>query len=312
MVKSKRKIRKSAIISLLILLIVIPLSTYFTINNYSKIQKQNKETNKLKLELKEKKKEYNEISKSKDEIANQINELSNLDSKIESTKNEVFKLASEVEQKILNKETSYKIAYLTFDDGPYYQTDNVLKTLKENKVKATFFTIGAGKEKCFDKKSVSCMETYKKIVDSGNTIANHTYSHSIFYGLYKSTDNFIEQVKKQEELILSKTNVKTNILRFPGGSVTAGRLKQSIIEELRKLGYGWVDWTAEDGDGRDLQSKEQAWSLLKSTIDEDIEVILMHDYDTITYSILPDLIKYLEEKDYILLPLFYDSVKINK
>ena len=37
-------------------------------------------------------------------------------------------------------------------------------------------------------------QTYKKIVDNGHTIANHTYSHAIFYGLYNSTDSFINEV----------------------------------------------------------------------------------------------------------------------
>ena len=241
-----------------------------------------------------------------------MNDIKDMDKKIADIKDKVFKLASKVEKKIQNKETDKKIAYLTFDDGPYYMTDSVLALLKEKQVKATFFTIGAGKERCFDKKSVSCMDTYKKIVDSGNTIANHTYSHSIFNGLYSSADNFMDQVNKQESLILEKTGYKTNIIRFPGGSVTAGRLKDSIVEKLREKGYGWVDWTAEDGDGRDLETKEQAWRLLKNELDEGIEVILMHDYNDITYSILSDVIDYLESNDYILLPLFYDSVMVNK
>ena len=38
----------------------------------------------------------------------------------------------------------------------------------------------------------------------------------------------------------------------------------------------------------------------------------MHDYNDITYSILPDVIDYLENEGYILLPLFYDSVMVNK
>ena len=245
-------------------------------------------------------------------IKKELNNVKDMDKKIANIKEEVFKLASKVEKKIQANETKYKIAYITFDDGPYYLTDSVLSILKEKQVKATFFTIGAGKERCFDRKSVSCMDTYKRIVDSGNTIANHTYSHSIFNGLYSSVDNFIAQVDKQEALILEKTGYKTNIIRFPGGAVTAGRLKDPIVQKLREKGYGWVDWTCEDGDGRDLETKEQAWRLLKNELDEGIEVILMHDYNEITYSILPEVIDYLESNNYILLPLFYDSVMVNK
>ena len=45
---------------------------------------------------------------------------------------------------------------------------------------------------------------------------------------------------------------------------------------------------------------------------EDIEVVLFHDYNNITLSILPQAIEYLEKNNYIILPLFYDSVMVNK
>ena len=310
--KSQNKTRRSSIIITIIYIIIIGLLSSLTIYNFSSISKEESKRNEIKKEYDPIKKEYDSYQESKDKISKEIDDIKDTDNKIIKIKEEVFTLAKQVEEKIKNNETDKKIAYLTFDDGPYYQTDKVLALLKEYKIKATFFTIGAGKEKCFDNKSVSCMETYKKITDANHTIANHTYSHSIFYGLDISVDAFMEQVQKQEDLIKDKTGVTTNILRFPGGSVTAGRLKEGIINRLREKGYGYVDWTSEDGDGRDLTSREQAWNLFTRTIDEDIEVILFHDYDNYRYSILPDAIKYLEEKDYILLPLFYDSVMVNK
>ena len=313
MEKSQRKTRKGIIVVFFIFFIIfIIISSYLTINNINKINKINSERKLIRKELKPLRKEYKSIKENKDTVKQEVDKLKDIDNDIISIKEEVFNLAKKVEGKIQNKETDAKIAYLTFDDGPYYLTDSVLNILREKQVKATFFTIGAGKDTCFDKKSVSCKETYKRIVDNNHTIANHTYSHSIFSGLYSNLDNFSYQVKKQEELIYDRTGIKTNILRFPGGSVTAGRLKDSISNWLKENNYGWVDWTSEDGDGRDLKSKEQAWSLLKSSIDEDIEVILLHDYNDITYSILPDIIDYLEGEGYILLPLFYDSVMVNK
>ena len=113
-------------------------------------------------------------------------------------------------------------------------------------------------------------------------------------------------------MIKKKTGVVTNIMRFPGGSSTAGNLKNNIIKELRKNNYGWVDWTAQDGDGGSLKSATAAWNNFVGSIDENIEVVLFHDYNNITLSILPKAIEYLQSKNYILLPLFYDSVMINK
>ena len=153
---------------------------------------------------------------------------------------------------------------------------------------------------------------YKKIVLDGHTIANHTYSHLIFNGLYSSSTSFINQVVKQEEFIKEKTGVITNIVRFPGGASTAGNLKNDIIKGLREKKYGWVDWSAQDGDGGYLPNKDVAWNNFTNSINQNIEVVLFHDYNKITLSILPDAIKYLKDNNYILLPLFYESNMINK
>jgi len=164
----------------------------------------------------------------------------------------------------------------------------------------------------YDKANYDCTKLYKEIVDRGHTIANHTYSHAIFFGLYNSVDSFMKQVEKHEDYIKEKTGVITNIVRFPGGAASAGRLKEGIKAALKEKNYGWVDWTAIDGDGGDLRSTSEAWEKFTKSIDEDIEVVLMHDYSSITLSILPRAIEYLQENNYILLPLFYESVMINK
>jgi len=315
MVRDKRKNRKSNFLinTILICLIVVStgLSVFIGILNYK--YKVPEKTNEM-VKLNEKKDKYNEILLNNEELKKEHDKIENIDESTKELKEEVFKLASTLEKKIKNKETKYKIAYLTFDDGPYYATNKFLDVLKKYKIKGTFFTIGLDKDKCFDNQSKDCSTMYKKIVDNGHTIANHTYSHLIWRGLYSSANSFITQVQKQEKLIKDRTGVTTNIVRFPGGSGTANAfgLKTGITKKLKEINYGWVDWTAQDGDGGDLRTKEQALSNFKKTIDSDIEVVLMHDYSGITLSVLPTFIEYLQEKNYILLPLFYESVMVNK
>lgn len=310
--KNKRKSNFGFVLVIILLICSIGVTTYFILFNQKLLEKEQKIHSNFTKELNKKTTIYNENIVINNELTNKINELNNTAHNIEVTRQEIFSLAKELEHKIINGESNYKIAYLTFDDGPYYLTDKYLEILKQYNIKATFFTIGSGKETCYDKRSASCMETYKRIVDDGHTIANHTYSHGIFYGLYGSTNSFIEQVKKQENLIKQKTGITTNIVRFPGGSSTAGKLKNSIIEELRKNNYGWVDWSAQDGDGGTLNSTTQAWNIFTNSINDNIEVVLFHDYSNITLEILPEAIEYLQNNNYILLPLFYDSVAINK
>ena len=247
------------------------------------------------------------------EVNDKLDELNNIDEKIKTTREEVYKLSGELEKKIKSGESKKKIAYLTFDDGPYYNTYKVLKILKENKVKATFFTTNVNGDHCYDNSSANCHEVYAAIAKDNHTMANHTYTHGWNRGLYRSTETFMDAIKKQENLIKEKTGVTTNIARFPGGSSTPGNTKGKAMKQaLLKAGYGWVDWTASDGDGGYLPDYNTGMKNLKGTLGDKLEVVLFHDYHRVTTAMLPEVIKYLRNNNYIILPLFYDSVMVKK
>ncbi len=253
----------------------------------------------------------NEVNSQIEEVNKEIETLNKIS--IDDAKKELFAEAKKLEDKIIAGESNAKIAYLTFDDGPYYTTYKFMEVLDNYNVKATFFTQSGNGQYCYDNKNANCFDLYKEYAKRGHTIANHTYTHAIFRGLYSSTDVFIGAIDKQHEHIKEYSGgYVPNIMRFPGGSNTAGGLKQSIIAKLRERGYGWVDWTAQDGDGGELQSSTEAWGKFKSSINQNIEVVLMHDYSRHTLAILPDAIEYLQNNGYILLPLFYESNMINK
>ena len=76
-------------------------------------------------------------------------------------------------------DTKEKILYLTFDDGPHsVATPFVLEELKKYNAKASFFCIG--------KNVLAEPQIYKRIIDEGHAVGNHTYSH--FNG-WKTKDN---------------------------------------------------------------------------------------------------------------------------
>lgn len=306
-----RNTRKNVITFFLLIVILISLIlTNFYYMNTTNELKNNIEKTQIEIEnLK------SQIEVNNNEILNledELNKLQNIDNEIINIKNEYYKTLKVFEDKVDRKEVNYKIAYLTFDDGPYNLTNKFLDILEEYDVRATFFTIGYDKETCFDNRNIYCGGMYSKIASYGHTMANHTYSHAIFNGLYSNTYSFIEDVKKQEKLIEEKTGITTNIVRFPGGSAQAKGLKKSITNELKKMGYGWVDWTSLNGDGGYVANKEIAMNNFKNTINEDVEVVLFHDYNYVTLSMLPDAIEYLKNNNYVLLPLFYESKMVNK
>jgi len=289
--------------------ILLSIGNYLCINNYKNIENIN-------LDYQNQLKDQKIQLQGQEEIIKTLEEnnilINNIDNEINQTRMNYYKILKEFETKVLNGEVNYKIAYLTFDDGPYHLTHSFLDILDNYNVKATFFTIGLNKEICYDNKSMYCGDVYEKIHKKGHTLANHTYSHQIFNGLYSSVDSFINNVKTQEEFLKQKTGVVTNIVRFPGGSASSRGLKDGIISRLREIGYGWVDWTCMNGDGGYISGTYEAFNNFKNGIDQNVEVILLHDYSYITLSILPDIIEYLKNNNYVLLPLFYESNMINK
>ncbi|MEX6688971.1 polysaccharide deacetylase family protein [Danxiaibacter flavus] len=66
--------------------------------------------------------------------------------------------------------TKERELYLTFDDGPHETaTPFVLDQLKQFNAKATFFCIG--------KNVVEQPEIYRRILDEGHRVGNHTHNH---------------------------------------------------------------------------------------------------------------------------------------
>lgn len=233
-------------------------------------------------------------------IDNEISVYQNIDKSISDKYQEYYSNIALLEDKINSGESSVKIAYLTFDDGPYDLTYQVLDLLKANDIRATFFVLG--------KDGVE--DRYKRIVDEGHTLANHTYYHNIGSGLYDSVDSFISQVKKLEDYLYDITGYRTSIVRFPGGSPTAGSLKDGIVSRLHDMGYNYVDWTSETGDGSSKKLTEKdTWSWYKDTTkDKNIVVLLMHDYNYSTFNNLQRIIDDMRSRGFIFLPLHNKSI----
>lgn len=210
----------------------------------------------------------------------------------------------ELENQIRSGQSSAKIAYLTFDDGPYAITDQYLATLAQYNVRSTFFVIGKPTQ----------VARYQAIAQSGHAFGNHTYSHGIFTGLYASPASFIQQVDLLENYLYDITGIRTNFARFPGGSPTAKGYKPAIVQLLRERGYGYVDWTAYSGDGfsAPLDAETAYQTVIRTVGDQQIAVVLMHDYSPATAAALPRIIETLRAKGYLLLPLTYESCMISK
>ncbi|MBY6951929.1 polysaccharide deacetylase family protein [Clostridium botulinum] len=185
-----------------------------------------------------------------------------------------------------------KEIYLTFDDGPSDKTtEDILDVLKENDVKATFFIIGKyieGRE-----------DVLKRIVKEGHSLGLHTYSHN-YKTIYQNNKVFIDEMLKCQNEIYKATGVKTNIIRFPGGSVK--RLDERFKKELEKEGFKIYDWNMALTDGINPRSPVSKFYKEGTKRKKPLsKVILLAHCDHLnknTCRALPDIIKFYKDKGY--------------
>ena len=233
-------------------------------------------------------------------------EVEDVDVSLKEVKESYFKLAKEADERTRSG-ANFKVCYLTFDDGPYSKTTSLfLDVLKEKNVLGTFFVL----------KKDNLDDLYRRIRDDGHTLANHTASHKIKNGIYRSEDAFIEDIKKNDDFIYNLLGVKMDVMRFPGGSPQAtysGLNKSSLVNKLVDMGYGYIDWTLTTGDGEaNLSPEEFLHNVVDSSSKYSVMTVLMHDYSKNTALCLGDMIDILREQGFIFLPLSYNSPAVRK
>lgn len=290
----------------LLITILLFINTIITINLIELRKQKDSEIYSIKNILTEIQKEYTDESGDVKHLSDNINNIKNVENSITNIKKDFFENALKYETMVLHSKGDKKIAYITIDDGPYSYTPAFLDVLDRYDVLATFFLLGKTKEE-YD-------PIYKRIANSGHTVANHTYSHAIRNGLYNSVDFFVNDVLKQEKFLYEKTGVKTEILRFPGGSSSAkAAFRFKILERLRTHNYGYIDWNVSSGDAGGKPTRESVYkNVISGAKNKNVIVILMHDFSKATLSALPSIIEELRKNDYIFLPLFYNSSMIIK
>ena len=210
--------------------------------------------------------------------------------------------------KINPVKSSGKKIYLTFDDGPSSNTDQILDILKDYDVKATFFVVGKT-----DERSV---KAYQRIVEEGHTLAMHSYSHR-YDEIYESKEAFARDLNSLQEYLYETTGVWPRIYRFPGGSSnTVSKVDmQELIEYLTDIGITYFDWNVASGDAvsRTLPAETIVNNCLSGIEKQKESVILMHDASNkgTTIEALPQIIEAIQEQgDAELLPITDETVPV--
>ena len=181
-----------------------------------------------------------------------------------------------------------KTVYLTFDDGPTHEvTDWVLDVLKQHEIQATFFCIGNNIN--------NNPEIFRKIIEGGHTIANHTYNH--LNGWKNDNKTYFDNIEATEKAIEANGGKAAfrKLFRPP-----YGKIKGSQAAEVRRLGYRIIMWDVLSADfDRTITPEKCLQNVIKNTCEG--SVIIFHDsvkaFPNVEYA-LPRAIEYLKEKGF--------------
>lgn len=185
-----------------------------------------------------------------------------------------------------------KIAYLTFDDGPYPETTpRILKILQDEGVKATFFVLGKQVDRYPD--------LLKAEFDQGHGIGNHSYTHD-YRSIYRSPETFLAEITQTEESIVKAIGIRPRIIRAPGG--TQGHFHVRYYNAIDAADYLVYDWNVSAGDAAaPLVPADQLIRNIESQVPgKNRIIILMHDAGekVTTVDALPRIIQYLKQQGF--------------
>lgn len=185
--------------------------------------------------------------------------------------------------------------YLTFDDGPSDNTEEILAVLAEKGVKATFFIVTQGGD--------TAVARMKRIAEEGHTLGMHSWSHD-YKKIYTSVEAFLEDYYQLFTLIRDQVGVTPTVFRFPGGSLNGynSGLYEEIIAEMLRRGFVYYDWNLSAQDAATVPpSKDQILhGILDSSAGKRRGFVLMHDIARCdsTVEALPELIDGLQEQGF--------------
>lgn len=196
-------------------------------------------------------------------------------------------------------EPNGKVIYLTFDDGPWSDTPELLEVLRKYDVKATFFVVN----------NTKFIHLLKDIAADGHTVAIHSKTHK-YAQIYANDQAFLDDMYAMQDIIYEHTGKKTTLIRFPGGSSNgvSKKYNEGIMTRLTKtvesLGFQYFDWNVDSDDAGSADTPYEVYqNVIEGVKEKDYSVVLMHDTRSYTVDAIEMIIQWGLENGYTFLPL---------
>lgn len=183
---------------------------------------------------------------------------------------------------VWNIATDQKIIYLSFDDGPHAQsTPFILDQLRAFNAKATFFCIG--------KNVVEQPGLYKKIMEEGHRVGNHTHNH--LNGWKTPDQEYFDNIR------LAAKYIDSNLFRPPYGRISKFQIRHLTKDPLRLKIVMW-DVLSADFD-RSISGDECALNVIRTA--RPGSIVIFHDstkaYDRMSVA-LPKVLEYFSQQGF--------------
>ena len=184
----------------------------------------------------------------------------------------------------------HKEVILTFDDGPIKgNTSRILKSLKEECVKATFFYVGT--------MARAYPTLVRKVVREGHTLAHHTHSHNRLPN-YSSQqiENLIDRgVSRLQKIAYNDASTEPRIPFFRYPYLARSKRTDRLLKKKGLIAFGAnidaLDW-------KKNTPKQIHNRIMGKLRKQGRGIILMHDIHSRTARMLPDLLDTLKAEGY--------------
>ena len=184
----------------------------------------------------------------------------------------------------------HKEVILTFDDGPIKgKTTRILETLKKECVKATFFYVGT--------MARAYPRLVRKVVNQGHTLGHHTHSHNRLpeYSNKQISSLIDRGVRSLQKVAYNDNSAtpRTPFFRYP--YLARNKRTDKLVAEKGLITFGAnidsLDW-------KKSSPKQLHDRIMKKLRKQGRGIILMHDIQTRTAKMLPDLLRTLKAEGY--------------
>ncbi|KAJ9085610.1 hypothetical protein DSO57_1012191 [Entomophthora muscae] len=178
---------------------------------------------------------------------------------------------------------------MTFDDGPYIYTRQLLSILRRLRVKATFFVVG----EMVDNDDYGSI--LAEMAAEGHQIASHSYTHPHLNEL--SHDRLVEEIAKTSTAIERRLGTRVNYFRCP-----YGECDDRVLSVLGGMGYKVINWNLDTLDWTG-KSTADILAVYRDSLNDvnprsSAFISLQHDIQPNTIAVVSRLIKTVRDKGF--------------